>query len=252
MKLDSVALQLSKKWGFAPTEELPGGHCSRVYADQSKVLKVPFQGEEMTSGFWATLRLPSGPRVFESDPTTGAILMERAIPGTKLHESGLDEDDQTAVWRDIALAIRTISGDDLLPMNRYYGASDPLVVELIETTDQNTPLHGDLHHENILRHGDGWMCIDAKGLIGDPANEGAAFVCNPIADLAERSVEGYLNRIEKVAKALDVDPFRVWAWSLARMREEIPSPDEPWYAALVALNACAKAFDAEQWVMPLA
>ncbi|MBS1728555.1 MAG: hypothetical protein JST51_17700 [Armatimonadetes bacterium] len=254
MTLDPVAVRLAQAWGFEPTEELPGGHCSHVYATSDKVLKVPYQGEEMTSGYWAMVGLDGefAPRIFESDPATGSMLMERAIPGTKLHESGVDPAEQTEIWRHVALSFRSLMSEKLMTMAEYTGAKDPLVVHLLETTEREVPLHGDLHHENILRHGDGWMVIDAKGLVGDPAIEAAAFVCNPIADLAERTANQFLERVYETANALDVDPFRVWGWSLARMREDTPERGEPWWFALQGLNQCASAFDAERWVRPLA
>lgn len=42
-----------------PEEELPGGHCSRVFATWDRVLKVPFQGEELSSGFRASSHVPT-------------------------------------------------------------------------------------------------------------------------------------------------------------------------------------------------
>jgi streptomycin 6-kinase len=43
------------------------------------------------------------------------------------------------------------------------------------------PLHGDLHHENIISHeGTVWRAIDPHGLIGDPAYDAANFFGNPL------------------------------------------------------------------------
>jgi streptomycin 6-kinase len=43
------------------------------------------------------------------------------------------------------------------------------------------PLHGDLHHENILSDGSGqWRAIDPHGLIGDPVYDAANFFGNPL------------------------------------------------------------------------
>ncbi|MDB5554894.1 MAG: strB [Rhizobium sp.] len=43
------------------------------------------------------------------------------------------------------------------------------------------PLHGDLHHENIISHeGFVWRAIDPHGLIGDPAYDAANFFGNPL------------------------------------------------------------------------
>lgn len=51
---------------------------------------------------------------------------------------------------------------------------------LSEQTDI-MPLHGDLHHENILADAAGrWRAIDPHGLIGDPAYDAANFFGNPL------------------------------------------------------------------------
>jgi streptomycin 6-kinase len=42
------------------------------------------------------------------------------------------------------------------------------------------PLHGDLHHDNILFGGRGWLVIDPHGLIGDPAYDAANLLYNPL------------------------------------------------------------------------
>ncbi|GAA4111588.1 aminoglycoside phosphotransferase family protein [Aminobacter aganoensis] len=41
-------------------------------------------------------------------------------------------------------------------------------------------LHGDLHHDNILLGERGWLVIDPKGLIGDPAFDAANLFYNPL------------------------------------------------------------------------
>jgi len=51
---------------------------------------------------------------------------------------------------------------------------------LIDTQTDIRPLHGDLHHENIITGGKrGWLAIDPQGLIGDPAYEVANIFGNP-------------------------------------------------------------------------
>jgi streptomycin 6-kinase len=42
------------------------------------------------------------------------------------------------------------------------------------------PLHGDLHHENILHGERGWLVIDPKGVVGDPAFDAANLFYNPL------------------------------------------------------------------------
>jgi streptomycin 6-kinase len=42
------------------------------------------------------------------------------------------------------------------------------------------PLHGDIHHDNILHGPRGWLAIDPHGLIGDPAYDAANLFYNPL------------------------------------------------------------------------
>ena len=42
------------------------------------------------------------------------------------------------------------------------------------------PLHGDLHHENIMHGPRGWLAIDPKGVLGDPAFDAANWFYNPL------------------------------------------------------------------------
>jgi streptomycin 6-kinase len=42
------------------------------------------------------------------------------------------------------------------------------------------PLHGDLHHENVFFGPRGWLALDPKGLVGDPAFDVANLFYNPL------------------------------------------------------------------------
>ena len=88
-------------------------------------------------------------------------------------------------------------------------------------------LHGDLHHDNILKNGDEWLIIDPKGFIGDPAFEAAAYLCNPIPELLQETNAKQMiaNRIQICSAELGIDAQRItdwlyaksvlcWAWSL--------------------------------------
>jgi streptomycin 6-kinase len=52
---------------------------------------------------------------------------------------------------------------------------------LLANQNSVMPLHGDLHHENIMsQDGTAWRAIDPPGLIGDPAYDAANFFGNPL------------------------------------------------------------------------
>lgn len=51
---------------------------------------------------------------------------------------------------------------------------------LLATENDRTPLHGDLHHDNVIDGGErGWLAIDPKALIGERSYEVANLLCNP-------------------------------------------------------------------------
>ena len=53
--------------------------------------------------------------------------------------------------------------------------------QLLADQQDIRPLHGDLHHDNIISGGPrGWLAIDPQGLIGDPAYDVANIFGNPL------------------------------------------------------------------------
>lgn len=97
-----------------------------------------------------------------------------------------------------------------------------LLGALLSSTRERSPLHGDLHHDNVLHGANGWQVIDPKGLIGDPVFDVANIFRNPHgADrlaLDPARIEGLADRF--------ADRF---AWPRRRILE--------WAAALTAISA---------------
>ena len=77
-------------------------------------------------------------------------------------------------------------------------------------------LHGDLHHDNILSSPRGWLAIDPKGVLGDPAYEPANAFRNP-EGLGEGVFD--LDRLQRMAakmsRHLGQSPHRLLAWAAA-------------------------------------
>lgn len=65
-------------------------------------------------------------------------------------------------------------------MSSLYGEAAAFAERLIAAPTRVVPLHGDVHHENILKGPRGWLIIDPVGLIGDPAYDAANLFCNPL------------------------------------------------------------------------
>jgi len=139
------------------------------------------------------------------DRSDDILLMEHAGNETLrdvLFRDG-DDDATTAIAADVLLHYHQPSTQtppaSLLTLPQYFeslfrkaehdrseGTDSPyieaasLAEELIGHQSNIRPLHGDLHHENIMRSARGWIIIDPAGLIGDEALDVANMFSNPL------------------------------------------------------------------------
>jgi hypothetical protein len=241
-----LAKRLMDEWDFSPTRELKGGYCSVLFSDGCRVLKAPFQGEELTTGRIAAERMSggAGPVVHRSDKDSGALLMDQIAPGEDLSRYGLSDREALPVFFDLAGQIRGLETEGLMPMSEFLDSNIPFISRLIQTSPEGVFLHGDLHHYNVLWGGGRWWAIDPKGLVGDPAFEAVAFLRNPFDRFDEvDDLPGFLSsRIQALASGLRVDASRVWAWSLADRICSDAADDHPWGRMRKALEALSPAF----------
>lgn len=243
VELPPEAGSLADAWGFDPTEEIEGGYCSRIFADSTRVLKVPWRGEEAVAGWKMAVAISGAgaPTVHRYDEATGALLMDRIVPGTMLRDFLMTDDEAMDRVLSFLPAIRRTPPDGLIPVERYFSNPSPLARRLLETQTDRVPLHGDLHHENILLSAHGWLAIDPKGLWGDPAMEAAAFLRNPWPALKDApDLKGLLHhRIARLARELDCDPWRIWGWGLLELEDG--RPGDPWFPIAEALRSAEPA-----------
>ena len=196
------------------------------------MLKVPFQGEELTFGVPAALKLQEigGPKILKHDLGTGALLMERLRPGTSLADVNLGETECQRIFGTNAGLIATLDPFSAMPLGSYFTVKHPLLQRLLDTTAATVFLHGDLHHLNILRDGSDWRPIDAKGLVGDPHFECVAYLRNPI-DLLETVADLHSfteARVMRLAKTYNLDPWRIAAWSFIDRLDSDAPPESAW------------------------
>ncbi|MEN3976414.1 aminoglycoside phosphotransferase family protein [Emcibacter sp. SYSU 3D8] len=86
---------------------------------------------------------------------------------------------------------------------------------LVATPSDETVLHGDIHHGNILDFGDrGWLAIDPKGLLGERGFDYANLLCNPDPQTAADPAR-FRTRLSHVAAAAGLDRQRLARWVLA-------------------------------------
>ena len=94
-----------------------------------------------------------------------------------------------------------------------------LIEDLIASSATPVLVHADLHHDNVLSSKrDGWLAIDPKGIVAEPAYETAAMIRNPYNKLKdmENIEETLRSRILILSEELGFDPKRICNWCLAQ------------------------------------
>ena len=182
-----------------------------IRADGSAaVLKLGVPRSDHLADEAATLECYAGQgavRLLDRDTDRGALLLEQAAPGTPASTLVPDRDEEaTAAFIAVArrlhrappadcplpeLAARSESfsahlrdhpDDRVLPRHLVERAGR-LFDELCATATDRVVLHGDLHHDNILRADrEPWLAIDPHGVVGDPGYEVGALLYNPDPD----------------------------------------------------------------------
>ena len=207
------------------------------------VVKICFPDEAFTREAEA-LRLFDGHgavRLLEADRTQGVMLLERLAPGTPLRAMR-DDVRATSIAATVMRQLwRPVPPDHPFPtiadwasaLDRYQArfadapgpipailASEAasLFAELLASQATPVLLHGDLHHENILQvHGESWLAIDPKGVVGEPAYDTGALLRNPEELFtASQPARILARRIAQLADELDLDRARIRGWAIAQ------------------------------------
>jgi monovalent cation/hydrogen antiporter len=88
--------------------------------------------------------------------------------------------------------------------------------ELLATSAAPVLCHGDLHHGNVLRGGDGAVAVDPRGVWAEPAFDVAVAMLNPLGTLPrDRGELARLleRRLRLICPAMGVDADRGRAWT---------------------------------------
>ena len=224
-RLERIAAEIAAEWVLELGPRVTAARYSYVApAGQDRVLKiVPAEDDESAHAADA-LALWNGDgavRLLRHDRERHALLMERARPG---HDaSALEEREALRVavevgrrlWRTaehgrpyqrigerIPGWLDAAGPHELVDVARgVYATLSPRVDVL---------MHGDLHHHNLLRHGEAWVAIDPKPILGEPEWDVVTLLWNPIGHLPTReSVEGRIAAL--AASGLDAQRIRAWA-----------------------------------------
>jgi streptomycin 6-kinase len=175
--------------------------------------------------------------VFDSHGDTLFMEWLDGIPLGDAVRQGRDEEATIALASVVSNLHRQRANapDDLLPLRDHfqplfdasirnwpYTARDlfaratGVALTLFDRPTARIPLHGDLHHDNIISSGRGWLAIDPRALLGDPVYEVANALNNPIgADALVRDPQRIAAMSELLAQRLGFNRKRILGWAAA-------------------------------------
>jgi len=96
-----------------------------------------------------------------------------------------------------------------------YRAAAALAERLLAGQRGIRPLHGDFHHENALHAPRGWIAIDPKGVLGDPAFDVANLFYNPLESELRYDPARAARLAHALAPAVEREPVELLDWAFA-------------------------------------
>jgi streptomycin 6-kinase len=246
------AERLRDRWRLRLGAPYSGGTNALVLAvatedGQPAVLKIPIRDEENFHEA-AALRAYEGDgavRLLTYEEPTGAMLLERADPGTPLSASGDlfgAIDIAAAVMRRLRRAApegvplmrvvdvvggwaQTLPGLDLPGFERLVDEAVTLASAYVAApVGPELLVNRDAHLDNILRAGrQRWLLIDPKPMIGEAAFEAGHPVLNGMRHRPPETMQpAYVDRLViRWAMGLGTDPARVRGWALIRAVQNV-------------------------------
>jgi streptomycin 6-kinase len=172
-------------------------------------------------------------RLFAHDRERRALLIERCEPGTRLWD--VDEDAANSIAIDVLRSLRRAPPRDVRFRrladeaaswrveleNLWEPLGRPFERDLLDTTlrylDELAPTqpeevvcHQDFHGGNVLLSVRGWLVIDPKPLLAEPAFDAASL----LRDRRPVDRETVCARLDRLARELDLDRERMRGWGI--------------------------------------
>lgn len=254
--LPQVIADLARRWSLGLDEPLQhDGFTAAVIpattaAGHQAVLKLGLphmeaRDEAAGLAFWdgdPTVRL------LAYDEASGALLLERCVPGRPLGERPAEERDATLAglirrlwrepraghgfrplaqmlshWRDGILA-----AEERWPDATLVREGLAALEELMRPRAGDVLLGTDVHAGNVLAADRSpWLVIDVKPFVGDRAYDATQHLFNE----RERLASDPVRLVRRWASLLDLSQERVRAWAFARFAAERRDSDAEWRSA---------------------
>ncbi|GAB4429166.1 MAG: aminoglycoside phosphotransferase family protein [Anaerolineales bacterium] len=245
-ELPDLIAEASRRWDLTDIQPVPNLSYNFVaYAKHNSgnvILKIGVQNNELTSGI-AALQLYNGRgacRLLDADTEKGMLLLERLVPGRML--AAVMDDKQatriaahvmTKLWqpapenRENFIQLADWFDGFKRLRKRFDGSTGPFPEDLVARAEKlsgallsenkdETLLHGDFHHFNVLEAERGWLAIDPKGVIGPRGYEVGPLLMNPVPKFlnGSRPKAQTEMRIAVLSEVLGMERERIRAWAL--------------------------------------
>lgn len=234
--LPKLLTQLSNTYGLSNLKPVSNLSCNYVLSgfqgSKAVILKLGLDIDRFKREAAALMAFEGSGVVQVFSENTGLLLLECAVLGVSL-KSHFPEKDHEAIsitanvikrlhnapipnthaFPHIKDWLAALDSDLKIPAQTLQKARE-LRDQLLKTAVPDVLLHGDLHHDNILKNRDDWVVIDPKGVIGEPAYEVAAFIRNPIPELLHHADAPNIihNRVIRFAELFELPPQRILDW----------------------------------------
>lgn len=238
----AILNNICKKWHLTDVVALPERTFTRLFRARRTLDNFPVMlkfGTDQKSLEREALALESyhgngAVKLYNVDQNNHALLLELIVPGNDLTPLfPARDDDAIRITIDVIKRLHAapalencslptledwlsgFSRPSAIPASFMKKAKN-LADQLLLTTHEIVLLHGDLHHENILRISVGaYVAIDPKGIVGDRAYEVIPFLCNPFPQILNDTCfyERWQRRIHTFGTLLNIPENRLVKWS---------------------------------------
>lgn len=247
--LPEIIKQYEQKWTLTVFSPFPlsYNYVAPAKASDGKnvVLKITFPKNTEFKSEIESLEFFNGVgavKVLREDFENGAVLLEKAEPGILLRTIKEDKEQISIASEVIKKLHKPISSDKTASFltlsdwakgfERYkvkfpnnsgpipkwmFDKTEGIFKEFLKDKKELVLLHGDLHPDNILSSGRGWLVIDPKGVVGEREFELGAYLRNPIYDYPKGSNYQKLEttRVLLFSEQLGFDKERILNWAFA-------------------------------------
>ncbi len=235
--MNKALIPYMQRWQLQPDGQAFETHSSLLmpvrYQGAAAMLKIAREQEEKFGGLLMCWWQGEGAARVLAWHEDG-ILLERAQGRLSLAQMVRDGEDRqaTAILCQVVARLHAPRAEplpELIPLDQWFNSLWPAAqahggmlrlsataaAELLTSPREQTVLHGDIHHDNVLDFAErGWLAIDPKRLYGERAFDYANIFCNPNYGIAT-DPDIFLCRVEQVSRLAGLDRQRLLRWILA-------------------------------------